>query len=472
MEIPNGAPAGEGDGPPVKGGPSSAQASRAAWWVWPLLLFALLPLDRVVGPYLPAQEGNALAATSSGAAEFALLEVQAKVLIASSRADPEAAGQAIDRLAKTVTGDRAVASLALLDSFVDPASGRAETRLTRFSQNSPAELVDLTRRALTTGIEAGERERLRERIGWFASLARGAGSSPPPEVDAIYAQSLLVVAVAGLVILAMGAGFLGGAILLIRQLRRWKSGVSRPAFVAMPRHRGVLMECFALYLGLMTLSALVGAFLGPIHGIAGYAAAAFLPLVWPRIRGVGWREFRQATGLHRGLGWARECIAGVGGYLMVMAIASIGVAMSLGLVLLAEQFQEHLLAAENGSAGREIATAPNPHPIVGWIHDGEPWQRILCLLFAAGFAPLFEEIFFRGAFQGSLRTRFRFLSSALISALVFAALHPQGVFAIPSLAAMGFGFSLLRELRDSLVAPMIAHAINNGILVLILWALL
>ena len=53
--------------------------------------------------------------------------------------------------------------------------------------------------------------------------------------------------------------------------------------------------------------------------------------------------------------------------------------------------------------------------------------------------------------------------------MIFAALHPQGVFAIPALAGIGIGFSLLREWRDSLIAPMVAHAINNGALVLMLW---
>jgi membrane protease YdiL (CAAX protease family) len=56
--------------------------------------------------------------------------------------------------------------------------------------------------------------------------------------------------------------------------------------------------------------------------------------------------------------------------------------------------------------------------------------------------------------------------------LIFAALHPQGFLAIPALASIGMGFSLLREWRDSLIAPMVAHAINNGILVGMLWLIL
>jgi membrane protease YdiL (CAAX protease family) len=68
--------------------------------------------------------------------------------------------------------------------------------------------------------------------------------------------------------------------------------------------------------------------------------------------------------------------------------------------------------------------------------------------------------------------RFSFWTAALVSAVIFAAIHPQGLMAIPALAAMGFGFSMLREWRGSLVAPMTAHAFHNGMLVLAMWVVL
>jgi membrane protease YdiL (CAAX protease family) len=110
--------------------------------------------------------------------------------------------------------------------------------------------------------------------------------------------------------------------------------------------------------------------------------------------------------------------------------------------------------------------------VVGWIYEGDLWVRLACFGLAAGFAPLFEELFFRGALQRYFRGRLQFLASALLTGLIFAALHPQGVFAIPALAGIGVGFSLLREWRDSLIAPMTAHAINNGCLVGMLWWML
>ncbi|MDA8908926.1 CPBP family intramembrane metalloprotease, partial [bacterium] len=95
-------------------------------------------------------------------------------------------------------------------------------------------------------------------------------------------------------------------------------------------------------------------------------------------------------------------------------------------------------------------------------------ERLLCFFLAAVFAPVFEELFFRGALHRWLRGRFGFLVSALLTGAIFAALHPQGWLGIPALAAIGVGFSLLRESRDSLIAPMVAHAINNGVLVTML----
>lgn len=112
---------------------------------------------------------------------------------------------------------------------------------------------------------------------------------------------------------------------------------------------------------------------------------------------------------------------------------------------------------------------PEIHPIVGWLYDSNFWMKSVLLLLAAGYAPLVEETFFRGALQRYFRSRFSFLPAALLTGLIFAALHPQGFYAIPALAAIGFGLSLLREWRDSLIASMTAHAINNGILVVILW---
>jgi len=51
--------------------------------------------------------------------------------------------------------------------------------------------------------------------------------------------------------------------------------------------------------------------------------------------------------------------------------------------------------------------------------------------------------------------------SAVLNGLIFAAIHPQGMVAIPVLATLAIGFTFARQWRDSLLAPMTMHAIHN-----------
>jgi membrane protease YdiL (CAAX protease family) len=55
--------------------------------------------------------------------------------------------------------------------------------------------------------------------------------------------------------------------------------------------------------------------------------------------------------------------------------------------------------------------------------------------------------------------------------VIFAAIHPQGWVAIPVLGGIAMMLAGLREWRGSLIASMTAHAINNGVAVLMLVAL-
>jgi len=57
----------------------------------------------------------------------------------------------------------------------------------------------------------------------------------------------------------------------------------------------------------------------------------------------------------------------------------------------------------------------------------------------------------------------------VIMGVLFAAIHPQGLATIPALAGLAIGFALIREWRGSLIAPMAAHAMHNGILVGFMW---
>jgi membrane protease YdiL (CAAX protease family) len=90
-------------------------------------------------------------------------------------------------------------------------------------------------------------------------------------------------------------------------------------------------------------------------------------------------------------------------------------------------------------------------------------------LIAVGFlvavlSPVAEEIFFRGLFYGSLRSRLPVVPAAIIAGIVFGALHAStGVDAIPPLAILGFLLCVLYEKTGSLYPCIAVHAFNNTI---------
>jgi len=444
--------------------PPEPVPKKAAWWCWPLIAFALFPFALLDNGPAPGVESLAPAHNPS---DLAILKMQGQVVIATSKLNPLAAKEAFEDLSGLAVDDYSVAALALLESFVQPDSSRVEPLLKRFSKEVPEDLAAATEVAVSRGVDETMREDLRDHLGWFADLARGPGLAPPPQDEAIRVRSLVVLGAMGVVFTAGLLGILAGGVLLFLHLRRLREGQTVNAFVPGWGPTGVLLECFALYLGIMTAGALLGAYVHESFSLISYLAAVIVPLFWPRLRGVSWREFSAAIGLHRGKGWVKEIGAGVVGYVGVLAIASIGISLMLLMTLIAGYFQQ-----DGISGGGEAPVGPEAHPLVGWMYHGSFWTKLACLGLAAGFAPLFEEIFFRGALHRYFRGRFRFVASALLTGLIFAALHPQGFFAIPALASIGIGFSLLREWRDSLVAPIVAHALNNGLLVLMLWWIL
>lgn len=81
------------------------------------------------------------------------------------------------------------------------------------------------------------------------------------------------------------------------------------------------------------------------------------------------------------------------------------------------------------------------------------------------FAPISEEIFFRGFMFGALRTRLSLWPAAAISAFVFGLLHlSSGDFSVvPPLMVLGLLFAWLYEYTGSLGPPIVLHMINNAI---------
>jgi membrane protease YdiL (CAAX protease family) len=86
---------------------------------------------------------------------------------------------------------------------------------------------------------------------------------------------------------------------------------------------------------------------------------------------------------------------------------------------------------------------------------------------------------FRGVLYRHLRDSTRplrpwqsVLVSALLVSFLFAVIHPQGFLGVPPLMALALAFTLMREWRGTLLPPMIAHGVNNGVATLLLGLML
>ncbi|MDF1741525.1 MAG: type II CAAX endopeptidase family protein [Verrucomicrobiales bacterium] len=439
---------------------------KAAWWSWPLILFSIVPLGLLLEK-LPGGGDAAPAETvvAVDPAELAILKMQAQVVIASQKFEPGKIEPMLEDLSELAESPGAVAGLALIEKFVLPDSDRAaETVKTLPAERMPI-AAKLVEKAIESGLNDGERAQLEEVIGeWFASLAPGEGGEESPSAGSIRTRSIVIFMVGSVCFLCALAGLLAGGVLVIIHANRMNRGMSVNALKIERAQDGVYLECFALYLGVMSFGSLGAALFHPALAMVAFVGAVIVPLAWPIFRKISWKVFRQNIGWHRGEGFLREVGAGIVGYFGVLSIASIGITITAVLMFLSKLYGDDPQGA--------VAPGPEPHPIVGWIFEGSILVKLGCLFLAAVFAPFFEETFFRGMFHRYLRGRFAFLLSALIGGLIFAVLHPQGFYAVPALAAMGVGFALIREWRDSLIAPMVAHAINNGVLVFALWATL
>jgi membrane protease YdiL (CAAX protease family) len=90
--------------------------------------------------------------------------------------------------------------------------------------------------------------------------------------------------------------------------------------------------------------------------------------------------------------------------------------------------------------------------------------QILLIVVAA---PISEEVCFRGMLFGGLRERWPRIVAALISGLIFGALHATtGISAVPPLIMFGFVLALLYEKTGSIVPGILLHMLNNSVALL------
>jgi uncharacterized protein len=120
---------------------------------------------------------------------------------------------------------------------------------------------------------------------------------------------------------------------------------------------------------------------------------------------------------------------------------------------MAAAFIEQLIGIEPGSENTAfLSEIAKVAPII-----------IICIVI---FAPLLEEIVFRRVIFGGLYQKTNFIIAALISGLIFAAVHGELQHLLIYLAP-GLVFSFVYYKTKRLITPMISHLLMNGLVVTI-----
>lgn len=105
---------------------------------------------------------------------------------------------------------------------------------------------------------------------------------------------------------------------------------------------------------------------------------------------------------------------------------------------------------------------PNEAQNVGFKSNLMNFDLMLAFFSLAIIAPIAEELIFRGWLYGKLRTRLNLISSALLTSLVFGLLHFQWNVGI-TVFAMSIIACLLREITNTIYAPILLHFLKNAL---------
>lgn len=404
---------------------------------------------------------------SGAVAQPSAWALQGKLAVASE--DPQAATAALRELRAAGPEGRLRAAVLVAETAGVESAQEQLVELGKLDdeqQNTRDRLVALFGESNDEWIEraselpAEDRRVLVQRLGWFGELALAPPGSKTSERERLEDEAGTAIAA---LFTALGGGVGGacigvllwivvGAALLTGTLTAHLSVDERPG--------AVFIETFAVWLVLFVAVArgvrALETGLPPLALAGAASLGSLLALGWLPFRGLSWSEARRELGLHTGRGVLRELGWGLLGYFGLLPLLAIGV----GLTALLTLVLTHLTGSPPGGA----------HPIAEHLADAGPAKLALIFTLAAVVAPLVEEITFRGALYLHLRKATRSLprvvsalAAGLASGLVFAVVHPQGVVAVPVLTLMGLAFSIARELRGSLIAPMVMHGLSNGL---------
>ena len=453
---------------------STSKPRRSPWLAW-------LAIALTVG--IAAWPRDRGAKDDDGEPSIVVPELQAKALVGTSTLSPSAKSGLQEQIQTAFMHGPLLQQLigtVLTSEIVDPKTAlksldEIETRIESGSltqSDRDRELVELLRKTFDARIDLNrslsEEDRnacdklFPERLGWVGRLAL----LPVGTLDQTARSRLFDQARRVLFVLfgVLGMAFVAGVIGVMLQIVWWVFAVTGRLTCGIQTLRGdhvIYAETFAVWMALYLVLCLLiartslsnfGLITVLIPQIGGLAA-----LAWPVMRGLRWCDVREDIGLKLGRNAWTAPFIGLGAYLSALPFVGVALIITLVMMQVANQF-----------AGAGNSLGPTAHPIVGPILQGS-WTLRLQLLFVAVFAAVPEEIMFRGVLYRHFReagSKFGYIGSVLfaafISSFVFAAIHPQGLFGIPTLMSVAIVFAIVREWRGSLVPSMVAHALVNA----------
>jgi membrane protease YdiL (CAAX protease family) len=332
-----------------------------------------------------------------------------------------------------------------------------------------------------TNITDGDKNQLKDKLGWLGSLALvPAGTPDESERAALLSEAqknmLMWFVAFGIGLFATIIG-IGVAIALIAFLA---SGNLKPVFQQRSANHNIYAETFAIWMAIFFGGQLGFPLVLMGLGITNQAIlmsstlvvffGSLIALAWPSLRGI---SFSQTC---EDIGWTKanpffETVASSATYLATLPVMFAAVILVTVLMAIA-------LPAPSPEV---FTTGAGPsHPIQEYVAEGGWFLIGFVFVSACIAAPIVEETMFRGVLYHHLRgltggNLGRWLSvtiSCLLNSFLFAAIHPQGIFGIPMLMTLAIGFSLLREWRGSLLGPVLMHGLNNFLVTSVLFLLM
>ncbi len=416
----------------------------------------------------PRERTSSEEPTEPGITGFTL---SAKVMVRSTNmlrsmhekdGDPSSAAELDDRAISRVdrlrvaivageldTRQAALDRIATLQKEVDPQGDLARdlTWLQKIYRDGVKDIPDDARRSLV------------ERHGWFGRLALVSDRTDHRGREEIVGGGGRLVAVIIFLVIAALILAVAGLVAGLHLVLAWRRGDIESRFneaVGGPLY----IETFVIFLCgfLLVLAVPIVAF--GFNAEATPAAGAIseillwslvLALLWPVFRGVPWSRFAWDVGLHKGEGMFKEVWCGVLGYL-----ASIPLVIATVLITVLVQ----------SLAGVQEEKGPTGYPMFEHPPGGTWATEFLMVLSLVVWAPVVEEIIFRGVLYRYLHPRLRWFGAVLATGAVFGFVHPYTASGLVHIAVVGVVLGLIREWRGSLIAPMVVHFLNNGVIAL------